>query len=131
MKTSDPDVNNPSVVAELRTLYLRYETALVTNDVETLTHLFWNSPLTTRLGVAENLHGFDEIAAFRRDRSPANLARNIIRLDILTFGDDMGHISLEFERTADGRLIKGRQSQLWVRFAQGWRITAAHVSLLP
>jgi Protein of unknown function (DUF3225) len=128
---SSPTINDPAVIAELQAIYPTYETALVTNDVETLTNLFWNSPLTTRLGITENLHGFDEIAAFRKGRSPANLARKILRLDILTFGKDIGNITLEFERSVDGRLIKGRQSQLWVRFPQGWRITSAHVSLLP
>jgi hypothetical protein len=128
---SSPTINDPAAIAELQAIYPTYETALVTNNVETLTNLFWNSPLTTRLGITENLHGFDEIAAFRKGRSPTNLARKIIRLDILTFGRDIGNITLEFERSVDGRLIKGRQSQLWVRFPQGWRITSAHVSLLP
>jgi hypothetical protein len=124
-------INDPSVVAELQALYPAYETALVTNDVETLTNFFWNSPLALRFGVTENLHGFEEIAAFRKARPAANLARKILRLDIVAFGHDHAHVSVEFERTIEDRRILGRQSQLWVRLPEGWRIAAAHVSLLP
>jgi len=126
-----PTINDPEVVAELETLYPLYETALVTNDADTLTRMFWASPHAMRFGAAENLYGIDEIAAFRKGRSPANLARTIRRLDIVTFGRDYGSITLQFERTVDGRTIAGRQSQVWVRFSEGWRIVAAHVSMLP
>jgi hypothetical protein len=124
-------INDPETVAELRALYPRYETALVNNDAETLTKMFWASPHAMRFGVTENLHGIDEIAAFRKGRSPVNLARTIRRLDIVTFGRDYGSVTLEFERTVDARTISGRQSQVWVRFPEGWRIVSAHVSLLP
>jgi len=130
MKT-DLGSNDPAVVAELQALYLRYEAALIANDAETLTGMFWDSPHAMRFGVTENLYGIDEIAAFRKGRSPANLARTIVRLDIVTFGRDCGSITLEFERAMDGRAVFGRQSQVWVRLAEGWRIVAAHVSLLP
>ena len=93
--------------------------------------MFWASPHAMRFGVTENLHGIDEIEAFRKGRSPANLARTIRRLDIVTFGRDYGSITLEFERTVNTRKISGRQSQVWVRFPEGWRIVSAHVSLLP
>jgi len=73
----------------------------------------------------------DEIAAFRKGRPPANLARNVRRLDIVTFGRDYGSITLEFERNVDGKTVRGRQSQVWVRLPEGWRIVAAHVSVLP
>ena len=124
-------INDPEVVAELQVLYPRYEAALVANDAETLTRMFWASPYTMRFGITENLYGMDEIAAFRKGRSPANLARTILRLDIVTFGRDCGSITLEFERSVDGRAVFGRQSQIWVRLQEGWRIVAAHVSLLP
>lgn len=124
-------VNDPTVIAELAGLYTAYEKALITNDVDTLTKFFWESPLATRFGVSENLHGFQEIARFRQNRSAANLARTIRRLDIVTFGADHGQITLEFERTLEGRTVYGRQSQSWVRFPEGWRIVSAHVSLLP
>jgi hypothetical protein len=128
---NDSEINRPEIVAELQALYRRYEAALVGNDVERLTGLFWNSPHAVRMGLAENLYGIEEIAAFRKGRSPVNLARSIRRLDINTFGRDFGSITLEFERMVDATLVRGRQSQVWVRFREGWRIVSAHVSLLP
>jgi hypothetical protein len=124
-------ISDPETLAELRALYPQYETALVTNDVDTLTQMFWASPHVMRFGVTENLYGIDEIEAFRKGRLPANLARTVRRLDIVTFGKDFGSITLEFERTVNGKTTLGRQSQVWVRFPEGWRIVAAHVSVLP
>jgi hypothetical protein len=124
-------INDPETAAELQALYAQYETALVTNDAETLTRMFWASPHVTRFGMTENLHGIDEIIAFRKGRSPANLARNVRRMDIVTFGRDYGSITLEFERTVNGKTVSGRQTQVWVRLPEGWRIVAAHVSALP
>lgn len=124
-------INDPEIVAELQKLYPQYEAALVSNDAETLTRMFWASPLASRFGVTENLHGIEEIAAFRKGRAPVNLARTIQRLDIVTFGRDFGSVTLEFERTVEGRTVRGRQTQVWVRLPEGWRIVSAHVSLLP
>jgi hypothetical protein len=124
-------INDPEVVAELAALYPKYEAALVANDAETLTAMFWNSEHAVRFGAAENLHGYEEISAFRRARPAANLARTINRLDIVTFGHDFGSINLEFSRDVEGRTVSGRQSQCWARLSEGWRIVAAHVSLLP
>jgi hypothetical protein len=125
------EINAPEVVAELRAIYPLYEAALVTNDVDTLVAFFWDSPLATRFGVMENLHGFAEIASFRKGRSGTNLARTIHRLDIVAFGQNCAQINLEFAREAEGQRVLGRQSQTWVRFAEGWRIISAHISLLP
>jgi hypothetical protein len=124
-------INDPAIVAELLMLYPLYEQALVTNDVDTLTAMFWASPHVMRFGVTENLYGIEELEAFRKGRSPANLARKILRLDIVTFGADFGSVTLEFERNTNGKITHGRQSQTWVRLPEGWRIVAAHVSLLP
>ena len=124
-------INDPETIAELKSIYPLYEAALVTNDADTLTRMFWASPHAMRFGLAENLYGIGEIAAFRKGRLPANLARTVRRLDIVTFGRDFGSITLEFERTVDGRTVLGRQSQVWVRFPEGWHIVAAHVSMLP
>ena len=96
--------------------------------------MFWAGPQVMRFGVSENLYGPDELEAFRKARPAANLARAVTRLDIVSFGRDFASITLEFERTAPGRTsrtIRGRQSQSWVRLSEGWRIIAAHVSLLP
>jgi hypothetical protein len=124
-------INAPEVVAELQALYPKYEAALMANDAETLTKMFWASPHAMRFGITENLYGIDEIEAFRKARPAANLARTVRRLDIVAFGNDVGSVTLEFERVVNGRIISGRQSQVWVRFPEGWRIVSAHVSNLP
>lgn len=125
-------INDPATVAELAAIYPQYETALVTNDVATLTAMFWHSQHVMRFGVTENLYGTEELEAFRKSRPSVGLARAIKRLDIVAFGTDHGSVTLEFERTTpDGRTINGRQSQVWARLPEGWRIVAAHVSLLP
>src|SRR5260370_25132284 len=124
-------INDPEVIAELSALYPRYEQALVTNDVDTLVNMFWDGPQVMRFGATENLDGPVELAAFRKARPSANLARTVTRLDIVSFGRDFASITLEFERSASGGVVRGRQSQTWVRMPQGWRIVSAHVSLLP
>ena len=138
LKQSSPEeklismiINDPETIAELKALYPLYETALVNNDADTLTRMFWSSPQAMRFGLTENLYGIAEIEAFRKGRSPANLARTVRRLDIVTFGSDVASITLEFERTINGQSRSGRQSQLWVRLPEGWRIVSAHVSMLP
>ncbi len=124
-------INDPETHRELAELYPQYETALVENDVETLTRMFWASPYAMRFGVTENLYGIEEIEAFRKARPAVGLARKVTRLEIVTFGTDNGSITLEFEREIAAKVVRGRQSQMWVRLPEGWRIVAAHVSLLP
>jgi hypothetical protein len=123
-------IHAPEVVAELQALYPLYEQALVTNDVEKLVEMFWDGSQVMRFGVTENLYGADDLEAFRKSRPPANLARTIKRLDIVTFGHDFASITLEFERFAGHEVVRGRQSQVWVRLSNGWRIVQAHVSML-
>jgi phenylpyruvate tautomerase PptA (4-oxalocrotonate tautomerase family) len=127
---SEMQINDPATVAELRELYPRYEQALVSNDVETLMTMFWASPYVARFGPTETLYGIKEIEAFRKGRSPANLARTITRLEIVTFGKDFASITVVFERDIAGGVGRGRQSQTWARLPEGWRIVFAHVSLL-
>jgi len=124
-------INDPTTIAELAALYPLYETALVTNDVETLTAMFWDSPCAIRLGAGENLYGTAEIEAFRKARPSVGLGRRQVRLEIVTFGTDFGSITLEFERDSPNGVVRGRQSQVWVRLPEGWRIVQAHVSILP
>ncbi len=121
-------INDPETVAELEALYPRYEQALVSNDVDTLMGMFWASPYVTRFGPSESLYGIDEINAFRKGRSPANLARESKRLDIVTFGKDFAVVNLAFERVIEGKVTRGRQSQTWARLPEGWRIVSAHIS---
>jgi hypothetical protein len=131
MTISAQEINLPGVVAELQELYPRYEQALVSNDVETLVSMFWASPGVMRFGVTENLYGHQKLDAFRKSRPAANLSRTVKRLDLVSFGRDFASITLEFERHTANGIVRGRQSQVWVRLPQGWRIVSAHVSLLP
>ncbi len=118
----------PEIVAEVTVAFGLYEQALVTNDVEALDELFWRSPHTLRYGVGENLYGWEQIASFRAGRSPAGLARTLQNTVITTYGRDYATANTEFRRPTTPKL--GRQSQTWVRLPEGWRIVAAHVSLM-
>ena len=120
-------VNDPLVVAEVTAEFERYEMALLANDVATLDALFWNSPLTLRYGVGERLYGYDAIAAFRQARTGGSPRRVLANTIITTFGHDFATANTEFRRAGEARI--GRQSQTWVRTANGWRIVSAHVSL--
>ena len=116
-------------MAEVETAFRRYEQALVVNDVAVLSELFWRSPHTLRYGVAENLHGWEAITAFRQARPAVDLDRDLIGTVITTYGRDFATANTEYRRRASGR--QGRQSQTWARMPEGWRIVAAHVSFLP
>ncbi|MDB6000555.1 MAG: hypothetical protein JWP52_2254 [Rhizobacter sp.] len=122
------DINIPQVLAEVTAAFERYEDALVHNKVEVLDELFWNSPHTLRYGATENLHGFAEIQAFRASRPAQGLARDLMRTRITTYGRDFATANTEFVRA--GSTKNGRQSQTWMRTAQGWRVVSAHVSFL-
>lgn len=121
-------INDPAVLAEVTAAFERYEQALVCNDVGVLDALFWNSGHTLRYGVGENLYGHEQIAAFRGARPAVGLARRLGRTLITTYGQDFATASTEFRR--DGVERVGRQSQSWVRMPEGWRVVAAHVSLM-
>ena len=116
------------VIAEVKTEFERYEQALVSNDVVALNKLFHNDPRTIRYGGSENLYGYSEIAAFRAARSPLGLARALSRTVISSYGRDCAVASTLYHRAnAPGKV--GRQMQTWVRFTEGWRVVAAHVSM--
>jgi Protein of unknown function (DUF3225) len=122
------DVNLPEVVAEIAAVFEAYEEALVAGDADRLDSAFWDSALTVRYGVAECLYGAGAIAAWRREAPPIPPGRRLGPTAISTFGRDLACVSTEF-RNGD-RPAVGRQSQTWVRFEDGWRVVAAHVSLL-
>jgi hypothetical protein len=122
-------VDVPEVLAEVTEQFARYEKALVANDVAVLDELFRNDPRSLRYGVGENLYGYDAITAFRSARSPIGLGRRTDKTVITTYGRDTAVASTLFHRDSlPGRV--GRQMQTWVRFPQGWRIVAAHVSII-
>ncbi|TPW30491.1 oxalurate catabolism protein HpxZ [Martelella alba] len=121
-------VNEAAVLEEVTALCDLYEKALMDNDLDTLDALFWDSELTLRYGVGENLYGIAEIRDFRKGRTGGSPKRDVLRRQITTFGADCAVCDLEFQRP--GATVKGRQSQTWIRTASGWKIAAAHVSLM-
>jgi hypothetical protein len=123
------EIDLPDVLAEVTAQFARYETALVSNDVTVLDELFRNDSRTLRYGIAENLYGYDAIMAFRATRSPVGLNRKTAKTVITSYGRDTAVASTLFYReTLPGRV--GRQMQTWVRFPEGFRIVAAHVSII-
>ncbi len=123
------DIDIPAVRAEVEAAFARYEAPLQANDVGTLNALFRDGAETIRYGVAENLYGHDEIAAFRGTRSPVGLVRSLARTVITTYGRDAAVAATLFRRSTSSRKL-GRQMQTWIRFPEGWQIVAAHVSLI-
>ena len=122
------DIDLPDVVAEVRAAFDRYEKALGDNDVAVLNSVFHDDPRTVRYGATENLYGYAEIESFRVARLPPG-ARKISKTIISTYGRDFGVASTLFHRpSAPGKI--GRQMQTWVRFSEGWRVVAAHVSVI-
>jgi Protein of unknown function (DUF3225) len=126
--TSDLPINLPHVLAAVTAQFDRYEKALTGNDVAVLDELFWRSPHTLRYGATENLYGYDAIAAFRAGRPSQGLDRTLLKTVITTYGEDFATANVEFQRAGSSKT--GRQSQTWMRTPQGWRVVAAHVSLL-
>ena len=121
-------INLPEVLAEVTAVFRQYEQAFLVNDTGTLNDLFWNSQLTVRFGIAEMQYGAESIYLWREHWRPsAPLARSLRNLVIKTFGDSFATADVEFLR--DNEPV-GRQSQVWVKFPQGWRVVSAHVSML-
>jgi hypothetical protein len=122
------EINIPQVLAEVTAVFARYEEALVTNQREVLDELFWNSPHTLRYGFSENHYGHADIRAFRASLPVQSPPRELLRTVITTYGRDFATANVEFRR--EGSRQTGRQSQTWLRTADGWRVVAAHVSLM-
>ena len=116
----------PEVLAEVREAFARYEKALIGNDIATLNALFWTDARVLRFGLGESLYGPEAIASFRAARSTVDLDRDLFNTKITTYGRDFATANTEYRRKSSGKV--GRQSQTWVRFPEGWRIVAAHVS---
>lgn len=122
------DINQPTFIEEVRAAFNQYEQALMNNDLEALDRFFWADPRVIRFGVGENLYGIEAIRAFRQSRPTQGLARTLRETHINVFGPNFAIATTEFLRP-DQPI--GRQTQVWVRFAEGWRIVSAHVSTLP
>jgi len=121
-------VNDPVALAGVRAAFERYERALNDNDVAVLDELFLDAPETLRYGIREQLYGYAEIKSFRSARAPIDLRRELTKVVITTNGADFAVASCEYRRIASGR--KGRQMQTWLRTESGWKVVAAHVSLV-
>jgi ketosteroid isomerase-like protein len=121
-------VNDPTTLAEVEALFAAYERALQANDLATLDSFFWESPLALRYGIGENLQGIDMIRAFRKARAGGSPPRALRHTVITTFGTGFATASTEFLR--ENATSVGRQSQVWVRLPEGWRIVAGHVSMM-
>ena len=122
-------INHPETLREVTDAFDRYEIALIGNDVETLDQLFLPSAETIRYGITENLYGIDASRAFRKGRSPEGLARTLEQTVITSYGHDVAIAATLFRRAnAPGKV--GRQMQTWVRTPDGWRVAAAHVSII-
>ena len=124
------DIDLPDVLAEVTAQFERYEKALVSNDVAVLDELFRKDSRTLRYGIGENLYGYSEIASFRSARSPVGLMRKTARTVITTYGREAAVASTLFYRDVWSGKKVGRQMQTWVRFPEGWKIVAAHVSII-
>ena len=122
-------INDSGVVAEVKAAFDRYERALGENDIAVLNELFWHSDSTVRYGIAEQLYGYDAIAGFRAARDPVDLKRELTKVVFTSYGEDFATASCEYRRVVSGR--RGRQMQTWLRTPEGWKVVAAHVSLLP
>jgi hypothetical protein len=121
-------INDPGVVREVEAEFAGYDRALGQNDVAALNRYFFDSPFTIRYSFAENLYGYREIQAFRASVVASGAAPQRERLVITTYGNDFATVSTLSRRSQAGKI--GRTMQTWVRFPQGWRIVAAHVSTI-
>jgi hypothetical protein len=125
-----PDqIDRPAVVADITRVFHDYERALMTNDTAALNAFFWADPRVTRYCIADRQFGIAELVAFRAATPAPNFTRTLHLLRISTFGDDMAVAQVEFVRSDTA--LRGFQSQTWVRFGAGWKIVAAHVSMIP
>jgi hypothetical protein len=120
-------INRPEVLAEVWRAYRRYEAGLVAADIQALDELFWNSEHTIRYGVGEIQHGHPRIAAHNARRRP-NTERAIADTVVTTYGEDFATASTLFTDLPEGKI--GRQMQTWARMPEGWRVVAAHVSVI-
>jgi hypothetical protein len=121
-------INDPATLAEAKAAFYRYEAALMANDLDALDALFWQSPHVVRYGPGQNLHGIEQIQAFRVGRVGGSPPRSLMNTVITTFGTDFATANTEFQR--EGAARPGRQSQTWAKIDGVWKVVSAHVSFL-
>ncbi len=122
-------INDPAILAEVTVVFWQYEKAFIANDMTGMDDLFWQDGRVVRHGISEQQHGAAEVTAFRKTQKPGGLERELDHLTITTFGTDFATASMLFRRaSAPGKV--GRQMQTWARLPEGWRVVAAHVSII-
>jgi len=129
MSVTLPVIDRPQVLAEVRRVFDDYERALMANDVDALNAYFWDDPRTTRYGIADRQWGMAQLVAFRAATPAPRFTRSLLHPRITTYGDDMAVAQVEFVRSDTP--LRGFQTQTWVRMLEGWKIVAAHVSMIP
>jgi hypothetical protein len=120
-------IDDPETLAEITAVFEAYEKALLEHDAETLDAMFLHSSKVVRYGVSEAQYGIDEVRRFRAAQKP--FERTLSRTVITTYGRDIAIASTLFHRPDFPDQV-GRQMQTWVRTPQGWRVAAAHVSMM-
>ncbi len=119
----------PAILAEIQACFAAYEAAFMANDIAALNAFFWNDPRVTRYGIADRQWGYDDLVAYRAATPPPDFTRVLEHPRITVFGQDMAVAQVEFVRSDTP--LRGFQSQVWARLPEGWRIVAAHVSMIP
>ena len=125
-------IDDPLVLAEIGAVFEAYEAALMGNDLAALNGFFWADARVTRYGIGDRQWGINELIAFRAATAPPNFSRQLQHLRLSSFGPDLAVAQVEFVRSDTP--LRGFQSQTWVRMApgrSGWKIVAAHVSMIP
>ncbi len=121
------ELDIPEVLAEVRAVFDRYEAALLANETAVLDEIFWADPRTVRFGTTEILFGHDAIRAFRA--TVASYAQRVQeQVQITSFGRDFAATHLVYRRVQSGAI--GRETKIMARFADGWHVVSAHVSIL-
>ena len=114
------------VRSEIGAVFGAYERALARHDVASLDAFFLDSPLTRRFGVAEEQQGADAVRRWRRAGPGVPPGRWLDATQIQVLTADVAVVTTRFGYGS--RPPTGRQTQVWVRTAAGWRIASAHVS---
>lgn len=127
-------VNDPALLAEVTAAFEAYERALMADDVAAMDALFHDAPTTNRYGVGEVLYGIEAIRDFRKGRG-GSPQRRLGRVSIAVYSAPADPAGAPAFATADAEFFRegtdrrGRQTQSWVKFPDGWKVVSAHVSL--
>jgi AtzH-like len=119
------DVNREEVISAVQAEFEAYEAALVAGDQGALDGAFWASASTVRFGLADRQQGIGEVRAWRAAQGPLT-GRRLWGTRIVALSDDVAVVTTLFGYPSSA--LEGRQTQVWARFREGWRVVSAHVS---